>query len=172
MSVAVCPGCRLEMPSDPGAPIHRYFDAGGECWSLFGEATAFQYANPVVWGRAHQPLVDAYAVQHAGGAHPPASVDTHLVALHLVLERAVPASAIPPLLQRLASSVDDWPVFDPPRDRGRMTILDVALADDPVVHIETVEAWARQVWATWRPHHPAVARLAADHLGPAGSPDR
>lgn len=164
MSVVVCPGCGLEMPSTPGVPTHRYFNAAPECWSLFGEATAFQYRHPLVWGRTHQLLVDAYAVQHAGGPHPDTSVTIHLVGLHLMLERGLPPATVPDLQRHLADDVVDWPRLDPPSDRAPMTILDVVLADGAIAHTDAVDAWAAGVWSAWTRHHDSVSAFVARHL--------
>jgi hypothetical protein len=152
------------MPPDPGSPTHRYFNASPECWALFGEATAFQYEHPIVWGRSHQLLVDAYAVQHAGGSHPAKSVTIHLAGLHLVLVRGFPTAAVPDMQRHLADDVADWPRLEPPSDRGPTTILDVVLTGDTPAHTDTVDAWSADVWSAWASHHDAVATFASRHL--------
>ena len=55
--------------------------------------------HPYVFGQVHQLTVDAYAVQHAGGAHPDKSVGVHLCGLHLVLVQENAPPSVPPLLQ-------------------------------------------------------------------------
>ncbi len=162
---SVCAGCSLEMPPDAALTYDGYFNVSPECWSVFGEALAYQYANPVVWGRSHQPLVDAYAVQHAGGPHPDKSVDVHLVGLHLVLERGMAPTVVPAQLQRLIPRVREWPHFVPPVERGAPTVLDVVMAADTAAHVAAVATWAQLVWDGWAAHHEAVAWFAARHLG-------
>ena len=63
--------------------------------------------------------VDAYAVQHAGGPHPDKSVDIHLCGLFLVLERGFKPVTVPPMMQRIVSTIDVWPHFAPPREDSR-----------------------------------------------------
>jgi hypothetical protein len=46
--------------------------------------------------------------------------------------------------------------LDPPRPNGTLTVrgpLDAVGRDD---HAVAVEAWARDVWAAWEPHHETV----------------
>lgn len=159
-----CPGCGLGMPASDAAAYDGYFNTSPECWSLFTEVIGAEFGNAVLYGAAHQLSVDAYAVQHAGGAHPDKSIDIHLCGLHLVLERGLKPPAVPPLLQRLAEAVPEWPHFPPPADRGPLTVCDVALCGSGREHIDMVERWAAAVWSSWSPHHAAVARLVADHL--------
>lgn len=158
----LCPGCGLAMPHRPEAVNGGYYNASPECWTLYTEVLAREYGNAVVFGQAHQLSVDAYAAQHAGGPHPDKSVCVHLVGLHLVLDRGVAPMSVPPLQQRLASSVSEWPHFEPPEDRGGLTIFDVALSGTPIEHIESSRRWAAAVWRSWKAQHAAIARLAAD----------
>src|ERR1041384_6466827 len=65
-----CPGCGLEMPARPDAPPDGYYNTTRECWSVFTEVVGAEFANALLFGRAHQLTVDTYAVQHAGGPHP------------------------------------------------------------------------------------------------------
>ncbi|HSG81336.1 MAG TPA: DUF5946 family protein, partial [Gemmatimonadota bacterium] len=114
--------------------------------------------------RAHQLTVDAYAVQHAGGEHPDKSMAIHLSGLYLVLEKGHRPPEVPQLLQRIAASDPAWPHFQPPADRGALTVWDVAMADSPEQHIEQVRGWAAAVWGAWSQHHEAVARFVAQRL--------
>lgn len=161
MTVRACPGCSLELPVEPAAAYDGYFNASPECWRVFGEVVATEYLLPAA--RTHQLTVDAYAAQHAGGPHPDKSVAVHLVGLHLVLQRGLPPTHVPALLNRLASTVTAWPHFDPPLQAGPLTVADVALAAAEA-RAGTVRGWAESVWGAWSDHHQAVAGLAAAHL--------
>lgn len=88
------------------------FHCSPECWSVFCEVPEAEFQNAVLFGQVHQLTVDAYAVQHAGGAHPDKSVCVHLVGLHLVHEQRMPSVDVPARLQRLANRTDTWPHFD------------------------------------------------------------
>lgn len=160
-----CPGCGLQMPLRGSAVHHGYYNASPECWSVYTEVLANEYGNPLIFGRAHQLTVDTYAVQHAGGGHPDKSVGIHLCGLHLVLERRVVPTAVPPILQRIASDVERWPHFAPPPIAGGITVADIALAGSPNEHIEKVRGWAEMVWAAWSFHHRAVAGFVEQHAG-------
>lgn len=164
MAVVDCPGCGLEFPEDPLAAYDGYYNTGPECWSVYGEVLAFQYGNVPVWGLANQPVVDTCAVQHAGGGHPDKSVDVHLSGLHLALQRDIAPSRIPNMLQRLAASTRAWPHFSPPEARAGMTVADVAMAINPVDHVERVLRWANEVWELWSVHHDAVAEFVSERV--------
>ncbi len=162
-----CPGCGLQMPASERASFDGYYHASAECWSVYTEVLAAEYSNAVLFGQIHQLTVDAYAVQHAGGPHPDKSVDIHLCGLYLVLERGIPPTSVPKLLQTLAETVNPWPRLAAPSDRGRPTVFDVALCDSDEKHREMVREWAATVWQSWVEHHVAVAGLVARYLAPA-----
>lgn len=164
-----CPGCGLRMPVTDRPVDMPYFNASPECWLVTTEVLAAEYENAALFGQVHQLTVDTYAVQHAGGPHPDKSVAVHLAGLHLVLIRGLPPTSVPPLLQRLASTVSEWPHFDPPSMMGTPTACDVALAGSPDEHRGKVRDWAAAVWAAWSPHHPRIATFVDRHL-PRPSP--
>ena len=164
ISEVVCPGCGLALPPSETAFYDGYFHASRECWSVFCEVMEAEFSNAVVFAAVHQLSVDAYAVQHAGGGHPDKSVGVHLSGLHLALEQGVPPRRVAPLLQRMSASIGRWPRFEPPADRGAMTVLEVAMAGSPEEHVRRAEQWARSVWAAWAPVHAHVAELVGRHL--------
>jgi hypothetical protein len=170
-SLVSCPGCGLERPAS-GISYERKFHASAECWALFEEVIGREFESAVLFGQAHQLTVDAYAVQHAGGAHPDKSVAIHLAGLHLALERDLRLVEVPAWLQRIAAASPRWPHLDPPTVRPRgMTVRNVAEARSPEKHVAAVRAWAAQVWETWCPHH-AAARALAELAAPYASRDR
>jgi len=159
-----CPGCGLEMP--PGGTLYPgYYHVSAECWSVYMEVLAREFGNAVLFGQAHQLTVDAYAVQHAGGAHKPKSVCVHLVGLELQLEHGIASPDVPRRLQRLAASRPDWPRLDPPEVRWRHTVLEVALVDSPLEHAARVRAWAAEVWDAWGECRAVTAPWVALCLG-------
>ena len=162
MSETRCPGCGLTMPASDRIAYDGYFNATPECWSVFTEVIGAEFNNAVLFGQVHQLTVDAYAVQHAGGPHPDKSVTVHLTGLHLVIERGVPPTSVPPLLRQLVSSVHEWPHYEPPPvDAWLRTIYDVATADD---HTAAVREWGAGVWAVWGRWRGAVVQFAEEHL--------
>jgi hypothetical protein len=156
-----CPGCGLALPHREFANGHAYYNASRECWLLYAEVLGTQYSDAVLFGHAHQLTVDAYAVQHAGGAHPDKSVGIHLCGLYLLLERGYNHSLLPPLRQSLATSIGRWPRFTPPTRSSARTIVDLALAGSPTEHIAIARDWAAAVWAAWADHHAVVAALVS-----------
>ena len=155
----MCPGCGLVLPVHAG-PTHAYMGASPACWRLYGQASTLS------WGtRDGLPLlrlvVDAYGAQHPGTRQVRAvqSVAVHLMGLCKVLERGgayadprlAPSPRRPPARTRL-----DLHWLEPPRPNGTLTVrgpLDAAGRDE---HAASVEAWARDVWAAWEPHHETV----------------
>ena len=150
-----CPGCGLVLPEHHG-PAHPYLGASPACWAVYGEVLAREYGDPAYF-RIHQLTVDAYAVQHPGAPERRTiqSVALHLITLCLVVERDADPTAGPNLHRRLAGrAAFHW--LDPPEPRGRLTVADVRRADSAAEHASVVEAWARDVWAAWEPHHGTV----------------
>jgi hypothetical protein len=165
-----CPGCGLEMPEGRGTN-DGYYNASPECWSVYTEVLGAEFQNAPLFGQVHSLTVDSYAAQHAGGPHPDKSVCVHLMGLHLVLDRGIAPTGVPPHLQRLAAAVKSWPHFPTPEARGELTVYDLATAASAVEHARLVRLWAAQVWQAWRDHHAAIAELAARHLDlPASRP--
>lgn len=159
-----CPGCGLVMPRDGHAVYEGDYHASPECWTVYTEVLGAEFGDAVLFGRVHQLTVDAYALQHAGGRHPPKSIGVHLCGLHLALERGIAPVRVAPLLQRLASRVEAWPQLEPPPPIETPTVLDVALAGGGEEHARRVAGWARVVWAAWAPHHARARGWAGEHL--------
>ena len=158
-----CPGCGLVAPEIPG-PTHAYCLSSAACWAVYGEVLAREYEDRA-YGGLHQATVDAYAVQHPGIPERRSiqSVALHLITLCLVLEDGADPAMGPPLHKRLAGrSSFYW--LDPPRPNGTMTVSDVARAQDAAEHLRLVDAWARNVWNAWRPHHSIVRKWIEQEL--------
>jgi Family of unknown function (DUF5946) len=155
--VSDCPGCGLALPIRRG-PAHPYIGASPACWALFGEVLAREFGDPAYF-RLHQLTVDTYAVQHPGAPERRSiqSIALHLMTLCLVVEDGADPREGPKLHKRLVGRVPfHW--LEPPRPNGRITVADVVRARTPAEHERAVEAWARDVWAAWEPHHPTIRR--------------
>jgi uncharacterized protein DUF5946 len=162
----VCPGCGLRMPARKRSTTSRgYYNVSDECWDLYTEVLGTEYSNAVLFGQVHQLTVDAYAVQHAGGSHPDKSVAIHLFGLYLAMEKGIRSPYIPPLLQRLATVIEVWPHYEPPKPTQSLTVFDVAFCDSTEDHIRIVKEWSRAVWESWSEYHPEITRLVCNHLG-------
>lgn len=108
-------------------------------------------------GRFHQLTVDAYGAQHAGAPTPPISTAFGLLGLYLALDRGWGGLAVRAAHGYLAQRHRSWPTFEPPSDRGPLTVQHVAEAQSPEAHGERVLAWAASVWSAWADQHTAVA---------------
>jgi hypothetical protein len=126
-----------------------------------------EFGDAILFGQVHQLTVDTFAVQHAGGRHPDKSVAIHLAGLYLMLERGVRPTGVPPLFQKLAATISDWPHFSPPDVDWPATVWDVALAGSAEEHAARSREWAETVWRGWSAHHDAIAEFATARLGVA-----
>jgi hypothetical protein len=163
-----CPGCGMVLPCHAG-PTHAYMGASPACLKLYGRASSLS------WGqRDGLPLlrlvVDAYGAQHPGARQIRSvqSVAVHLMGLCTILERGAHAEPRlvgvrdrrPPPRARL-----DLHWLEPPRPIGTLNIRGPVEAAGGAEHAVLVEAWARDVWAAWEPHH-ATVRDWVDRAAP------
>ena len=152
------------MPRRADERYDRDYNASPECWGVFTEVLGKEFGNAVLFGQVHQLTVDTYAAQHTGGRHRDKSVAIHLCGLHLVIERGVRPTRVPPLFQQLASAVQVWPHLPRPLARSAMTIFDVALAESDEEHMKRVREWSESVWGTWSSCHSQIRDFVRDHL--------
>ena len=85
------------------------------------------------------------------------SVAVHLMGLCVLLERDGQERRLVPVLGLMPAR----PTFDmhwltPPVRNGRLTVVDALAGGFDDGHAASVEAWARDVWRAWRPHHATV----------------
>lgn len=161
---SACPGCGLVLPLDAG-PTHAYLGASPACLRLYGRASTLS------WGqRDGLPLlrlvVDAYGAQHPGvrQVRSVQSVAVHLMGLCTILERGAHAEPRlvhePPFTRvrerRPRPARLDLHWLEPPRPIGTLTVRATVEATHAEEHAACVEAWARDVWAAWEPHHATV----------------
>ncbi len=153
-----CPGCGLVLPVHSG-PTHAYMGVSPACWRLYGRASTLS------WGpRDGLPVLrlvaDAYGAQHPGvrQIRSVQSVAVHLMGLCRILERGAPLEPRLMLVRErkpVPARLDlHW--LEPPRPIGTLTVRGAVDATGPQEHAATVEAWARDVWAAWAPHHETV----------------
>jgi hypothetical protein len=155
---SACPGCGLVLPVHAG-PTHAYMGASPACWRLFGRASS------VSWGaRDGLPVVrliaDAYGAQHPGvrQIRSVQSVAVHLMGLCRILERdTYPERELMLVRERKPAPTRlDLHWLEPPRPIGTLTVRGPVEATGAEEHAASVEAWARDVWAAWEPHHATV----------------
>ena len=166
-STSVCPGCGLVLPIHTG-PTHAYMGASPACWKLYGQASTLS------WGPGEGlPLLrlvtNAYGAQHPGTRQVRSvqSVAVHLMGLCKILERSTQAQYLP-LRGRAHEPVRttlDLHWLEPPRPNGTLNVRGPIDATGREEHAASVEAWARDVWAAWAPHHETV-RAWLDRASP------
>jgi len=152
-----CPGCGIVVPAGAG-PTHAYVGAAPGCWALYRRLSASPYAR-APGTRLRRLAEDAYAVQHPGvpGRRSLQSVAVHLMGLCTLLERDAEQRRLMPVLGRMpARKTMDLHWLAPPAKNGSLTVLDVIEAGFGDGHAAGVEAWARDVWKAWAPHHATV----------------
>ena len=112
----------------------------------------------------HQHAVDTYAAQHATAGSKPISVTFSLLGLYLWLERGFTGKQVQQAHMRLARPGKQWPAFDVPANRGRITVADVLEAAPNHDRDEMIRKWAAEVWNTWDAAHDQIRNLAAEEL--------
>jgi hypothetical protein len=152
-----CAGCGLVLGRVEG-PTHAYIGASPACWSLYQQLTASPFAR-AIGSRERRLAEDAYAVQHPGTPERRCvqSVAVHLMGLCVLLEGDGASRRLVPVLGRMpARRTLDLHWLEPPARNGKRTVRDVLASGPGDAHAGAVEAWARDVWAAWRPHHATV----------------
>jgi hypothetical protein len=110
----------------------------------------------------HQHVVDAFAAQHATPQSKPIGVAFGLIGLYLHLERGYTGRDVQRAHMRLARKRRQWPVFDPPAERGVLTAVDVMESPPGPERDRAIEAWCASVWEAWRDSHDRVAALLTE----------
>jgi uncharacterized protein DUF5946 len=154
-----CPGCGAVLPLRDG-PKHAYLGASAACWDLYQRRASPSRAQPDA-ARVRRLMQDAYAAQHPGVPQRRSvqSVAVHLMDLCLLLERDGEVRRLVPVLGRMPPRRTlglHW--LEPPVVRWSITVVDALDANADELRGASVEAWAREVWAAWEPHHATVRR--------------
>ena len=160
-----CVGCRAMVPDIEGQNFRYPGASVPGCWEVFGKILAKEFGE-FRYPPVHRLSVDAYAAQHPGleTKQTIQSVNVHLIALCLSIERKYPANKVTDIM-RGAVHVFEKEFFwlDPPENRGKITALDVEKAADLQDHVERVQLWALSVWGAWSFHHDTI-RAYCDRL--------
>jgi hypothetical protein len=112
-------------------------------------------------GFIHQHVVDAWAAQHATEKSTPISVAFALIGLYLHLEQGFTGREVQRAHMRLAQPYGrgpgrkEWPRFKFPKERGRITAIDVVSAPEKE-RPRTIDRWCQSVFEAWKDSHAAV----------------
>ena len=156
--MSACPGCGAVLPGPPTSSDRRS-GASDACRAVHAEVAGYELDHIAGLGQWHQLLVDNYAAQHPSDAGPAIGTAFALIGLHLALEEGRSGLEVRDAHQLLGNRYRDWPRFPAPAARGRLTIVDLALAGEPSHYVETLHRWAIEVWSAWDEQHGAVAEL-------------
>jgi hypothetical protein len=154
---SACPGCGLMLAVHAG-PTHAYVGATPACWEHYRQLSSPPYTREM-GSRLRRLVEDTYAAQHPGVPCRRAmqSVAIHLMGLCVLIEREGEERRLIPILGRMPARTTlglHW--LAPPVPNGKLTVVDVVKAGPDAAHGPAVEAWARDVWKAWSPHHATV----------------
>ncbi len=143
---------------------HEYMLSSPGCWTMFGEIMAKEFSNEKYW-RAHEFTVDAYALQHIGKKEDKRalnSVNIHLASLYTIFGEGKSyehAAQYRKEFSQFYKGKDllDW--LEPPESFGQLTIFDSWNNENPDLHFEITEHWAKSVWESWAHQHDKIAYL-------------
>jgi len=143
---------------------HKYMLSSPGCWVMFCEIMEKEYSD-FRYSRAHQFTVDAYSCQHIGEKEDNRavnSVNIHLSSLYLLFEEGISISEAPKIRDQFSQfykgkNLLEWLV--PPKSLGELTIYNLWDNENPDLHFEIAEKWARSVWECWSHQHHIIAHL-------------
>jgi len=121
-------------------------------------------------GFIHQHVVDVWAAQHADEKSKPIGIAFALIGLYLHLNEGFSGREVQLVHMRLAQphgrgpSRKEWPHFPIPKERARMTVIDVMAAPDNA-RGQAIDLWCRSVWEVWNRSHKVVGEWVARDLG-------
>lgn len=162
MAIEICPGCGIGLErADTPVAMHAYIGASASCWALYNELHAKQYEG--FGALTHIRVIDAYAVQHPGVPERRAiqSVNAHLVALYLQVEKHLDGARVNTALQRVLKFANEFVWLEPPTPNGTLTIAEVLKAETPEPQANAIETYAREIWRAWQAHRAVVLKWAA-----------
>jgi hypothetical protein len=136
----------MEQSGGPSSEIR--FNATPECWTSFGELSAYTttHGDPKF---IHQHAVDAWQAQHVVKSKSNIGVAFSLIGLYLGLEKGFSGRQVQLAHMTLGRSKRQWPWFDPPVDRTWLTVVDVLHAEPGVNRDVVLMQWAATVWRAW-----------------------
>lgn len=157
-----CVGCGALVP-DVDGPNFRYPNAASPgCWAVFEKILAREYAD-FRYALTRRLSMDAYAVQHPGDPAPGTiqSVNVHLIALYLDLEKHLDPAYITLLMGRAVTQLrEEFCWLDPPAERGNITVVNVLKAENGEEHNARVQEWALEAWQAWSSYHERIVKLS------------
>jgi GNAT superfamily N-acetyltransferase len=112
----------------------------------------------------HQLGVDAWAAQHAGSNSKPIAVAFALIGLYLHLEKGFTGKEVQDAHVKLARNRRQWPQFELPVDRGKITVYDVLAKSPGGERDMMIEKWCISIWDAYDASHERVIELVQQEL--------
>lgn len=111
----------------------------------------------------HQHVVDAFAAQQANANSKPMGVAFALIGLYLRVEKHFSGKQVQRVHMALSRRKEPWPVFDLPRDRGSVSVVDVVAASAGPERDRMIDSWCASVWTAYAGNRKAVIDFLARH---------
>src|SRR5215208_329960 len=112
----------------------------------------------------HQHIVDAFAAQTADQDTKPIALAFALVGLCLYLEKNYTGKQVQLAHMALARQKREWPNFDLPESRGKITVADVLGEPAGPGRDAKIREWCASVWQAYSASHQKVLVLLSKHL--------
>lgn len=122
----------------------------------------FSHGDPAF---IHQHIVDAYGAQHADKNSKPISIYFSLMGLYLYLEKNYTGREVQLAHMKVSKNKKDWPKFDPPKDRGDITVSDVLETSAGKNRDEMIKKWCMSVWDAYKENQEKVRSYVERDLG-------
>lgn len=106
-----------------------------------------------------QPVIDAYAAQHADRGTKPITLFFALVGLCLRVEKGLSGRQVQRMHQLLAQRKQSWPIIEiPAQGAGAISAVDVVARGIGAERDAAVDPWCASVWSLYRGSHELVRR--------------
>lgn len=104
----------------------------------------------------HQYIVDAYAAQHIGPKTKPVTLAGALIGLYLFAEHDYTGREVQRVHMLLGNEMKAWPLFDAPKGRAAITVIDALNAPTGELRDRAIRDWAKAVWELWKERHSEI----------------
>jgi hypothetical protein len=112
----------------------------------------------------HQHVVDAFAAQHADENMKPITLAFALIGLHLHIEKNFSGKEVQMAHVKLAKHRKQWPMFNLPDFRGKITVYEVVAAPKGHERDGIIHKWCVSVWEAYSESHKKVADLVQTEM--------
>jgi hypothetical protein len=120
----------------------------------------------------HQHVVDTFAAQAADAQTKPITLAFGLVGLFLHVERQFTGKQVQRVHMLLAGRRKQWPRFDPPENRGAISVADVIAAAPGPERDLMIDRWCESVWQTYAASRDRIMELLQTELGYGATANR